>query len=154
MQRPRAPVAVYSQIRRKHWKCIYRSLPIRLSSSFCARLHDLLLMLQPEIERESGPRVLFSPASIVRFEVVLYQEGKGPGNEGGRVTLPPRPSFTHFSSHRCLLSVTHPDIPVRIAAAAAATDAARIHLNVRARVILHKLPRVNFISPNALVALR
>lgn len=49
-------------------------LPIRVSTSFCAQLHDLpLLTLQPEIERKSGLWVLFSsPTSIVHFELVLY----------------------------------------------------------------------------------
>lgn len=71
------------------------------------QLHDLpLLTLQLEIERESG--VLFSsPASILRFEVVLYPtKGKDLIMKEKSLLFSLHPSFYNSSPFCCLLSVT------------------------------------------------
>lgn len=121
-------------------------LPIRVSSSLCAQLHDVpLLTLQLEIERESGSGVLFSSPASIDSKSSFIQEGKGPGNEGRRMTA--TPSFVHPFLFSPLSPLGHPSRYI------CSYRYRYCCQNLSQRAILYKLSRVNFTSPIVLVAL-
>ena len=119
-------------------------LPIRVSS-VASVLSFTLLMLQLKIERESGFEVLFSSPASISSKSSFIQEGKGPGNEGRRMTA--TPSFVHLFLFSPLSLLGHPSRYIRSYRHRYCCQ------NLSPRAILHKLSRVNFISPIVLVAL-
>jgi len=103
-------------------------LPIRIFSSFCSASRSAAAHATAWDRERIRTRGFVLLSGIDRsLRSPLSRKGKDLVMKAGG-WLPPRPSFTHFSSHYCLLSVTHSNIPVRTA-----TAAARIYRNVRAR---------------------
>lgn len=116
-------------------------MPIRVSSSFWAWLHDLpLLTLQPRDRERIRTPGFCSPPGIDRTLRSRPLSGKGKDlvmKEGPAALSPFCPSLRRSvaSLRRCLLPVTHPVSPFRTAA----TAAARIHLGDSPQTFQSKL---------------